>query len=89
MQLCEPQQQTDATDHECGCADHWLQDKDKGKYVSLKAQMQNEQQEFLRVLRSKAFADPTRYPGCHEQAAYQIEVMPASSRVLHSIFYSP
>lgn len=55
-------------------ADHWLQDKDKAKYESLKARMQNEQQEFLRVLRSKAFADPSRYKGCHEQAAYQIEV---------------
>ena len=59
-------------------ADHILQDKDKAKYDSLKARMQNEQQEFLRKLRSKAFADHTRYTGCHKQAADQIEVAPSS-----------
>ena len=57
-------------------ADHNLQDKDKAKYDSLKARMQNEQKEFLRQLRSKAFADHTRYTGCHKQAADQIEVIP-------------
>ena len=55
-----------------------LQDKDKAEYDSLKARMQNEQQEFLRSLRSKAFADYTRYTGCHKQAAQQIEVAPSS-----------
>ena len=58
-------------------ADHILQDKDKAKYDSLKARMQSEQQEFLRKLRSKAFADHTRYTGCHKQAADQIEVSPS------------
>lgn len=65
-------------------ADHILQDKDKAKYDSLKARMQNEQQEFLRKLRSKAFSDHTRYTGCHKQAADQIEVAPSPPHVATS-----
>ena len=47
---------------------------DKAKYDSLKACVHNEQQEFLKKLRSKAHADSTRYTGCLHQAAHQIEV---------------
>ena len=65
-------------------ADHILQDKDKAKYDSLKARMQSEQQEFLRKLRSKAFADHSRYTGCHKQAADQIEVSPSPHHVATS-----
>lgn len=50
-------------------------DKDKAKYESLKARMQNEQHDFLKKLRSKALSDPTRYTGCHDDAVHQIEVL--------------
>ena len=58
-----------------GVADTTLLGRDKAKYDSLKARMHNEQQDFLKKLRFKAHADPTRYTGCHAQAAHQIEVI--------------
>jgi len=51
-----------------------LEGKDASKFESFRARMANEQKEYLKVLRSKAFADPTRYTSCHQLAAQQIEV---------------
>ena len=50
--------------------------------------MQNEQQEYLKKLRSKAFADHSRYTGCHEQAAEQIEVAPFLPVTLQALLAS-
>ncbi len=58
-----------------GVADVHLEGKDAGKFESLKARMANEQQEYLKQLRSKAFVDRHRYTSCHPEAAHQIEVL--------------
>ncbi len=58
-----------------GVADVHLEGKDAGKFESLKARMANEQREYLKQLRSKAFADRHRYTSCHPEAAHQIEVL--------------
>ncbi|KAL0044760.1 hypothetical protein WJX82_008644 [Trebouxia sp. C0006] len=50
-----------------------LEGKDAGKFESLKARMENEQREYLKQLRSKAFADRHRYTSCHPEAAHQIQ----------------
>jgi len=52
-----------------------LEGKDAGKFESLKARMANEQQEYLKQLRSKAFVDRHRYTSCYPEAAHQIEVL--------------
>ena len=57
-----------------GVADVHLEGKDAGKFESLKARMGNEQREYLKQLRSKAFTDRRRYTSCHPEAAHQIEV---------------
>ena len=57
-----------------GVADVHLEGKDAGKFESLKARMANEQREYLKQLRSKAFVDRYRYTSCHPQATHQIEV---------------
>jgi len=57
-----------------GVADVRLEGKDAGKFESLKARMGNEQREYLKQLRSKAFADRHRYTSCHPEAAHQIQV---------------
>jgi len=58
-----------------GVADVRLEGKDAGKFESLKARMENEQREYLKQLRSKAFADRHRYTSCHPEAAHQIQVL--------------
>ena len=52
-----------------------LEGKDAAKFESLRARMANEQQDYLKVLRTKAFADHARYTSCHALAAQQIEVL--------------
>lgn len=58
-----------------GVADVHLEGKDAGKFESLKARMGNEQREYLKQLRSKAFADRHRYTYCYPEAAHQIQVL--------------
>ncbi|DBA66882.1 TPA: hypothetical protein ACH3X2_002010 [Trebouxia sp. C0005] len=59
-----------------------LEGKDAGKFESLQARMANEQQEYLKRLRSKAFTDRQRYTSCHPEAAHQIEAELAAQKKL-------